>query len=154
MKIVWTILIGMIIFQSLFVTLGTLDAFNLEPDQDERLIGLENITTNTTGLDIKKPGNLWGSITGGMGTLLLGIGTAAAVVLLITVSKNYVAAALVIYIGFVSWLYMQTAGIFMRMNDIGGGSLIGVAFIGLFGVVLAILVVKSIIEMLAPGGVD
>jgi len=154
MKIVWTLLIGMLIFQSLFVTLGSLDAFNIESGVDTRLVGIENVTTNTTGLDLSEPGSLWGLITGGMGTLLLGIATAAAVVILITVAKNYIAAAIVIYIGFVSWLSLQTAGLFERMNSIGGGSSVGIAFIGLFFAVLAILVVKSIIEMLAPGGVE
>lgn len=163
MKIVWTLLLGMFIFQSLFVTLGVLDAFNLEEGKDVRLIGYENVSSNLTeyeDITLNKPielfsktisfgGGLWGNIATG---LLAGI-TLIGIVGLIMLGK-YVGAAIVMYMGFAAWLYGKTAGLLIHMNDIGGGSLVGIAFIGLFGVVLAILVIKSIIEMLAPGGVD
>ena len=83
---------------------------------------------------------------------IAGLTTILLIAALLT--KNYIVAGIAIYLGFVSWLYVQTAGILIQMNDIGGGSSVGLAFIGLFGVILAILVVKSVIEMLAPGGIE
>lgn len=151
MKIIWTLLIGMLIFQSLFV------AFAVFFDTSETNIeGLENISSSTEGyenLSLTSGGGIWGMITGLAGSIAISILTIVGIAIAIA-AKNYVGAAIALYLGFVSWLYVQTSGILVRMNDIGGGSPVGLAFIGLFGVVLAILVVKSIIEMLAPGGID
>jgi len=92
-------------------------------------------------------------MTGFGGSLTISIITVFGIGVAI-LAKNYIGAAIALYLGFISWLYVQTAGILVQMNKIGGGSPIGLAFIGLFGVILAVLVVKSIIDMLAPGSVD
>jgi len=151
MKIVWTLLIGMLIFQSLFVAFAV---FFTVPETNIK--GLENISSSTSGyedLSLSDGGGIWGMMTGLAGNITISILTFVGIAIAIA-AKNYVGAAIALYIGFVSWLYLQTAGILVRMNNIGGRSPVGLAFIGLFGVVLAILVVKSVIEMLAPGGVE
>ena len=151
MKIVWTLLIGMLIFQSLFVAFAV---FFTVPETT--IEGLENISSSTTGyedLSLSDGGGIWELFTGVGGSIIITAVTAGLIIAALAY-KNYPVAAILAYLGFVSWLYVQTAGILVRMNNIGGGSPVGLAFIGLFGVVLAILVVKSIIEMLAPGGVE
>lgn len=147
MKIVWAILLGMFIFQGLFVAFGVF--FYAE---DAPL--LEGIgETNTTSLDLRNPGGLWSFMIGTPGTLVItlvvaiGIGTAL-------LYKNYAVAAIAMFLGFMSWLYLQTVDVFVTLNNFVEGGEIVLVFITLFNAILAILVIKEIVGMLAPGGIE
>lgn len=150
MKIIWAILLGMLIFQSLFVTLGV---FFPSSPLDE---GFDEISSNTTGYEnitLSKPGSLFDFMSANSGWFV-GLGTTILVVAMIAL-KNYAGAAIALFLGFMTWLFTETSKILMAMN-IGSPEqrVFGTALIGLFGVVLAILAVKEIISMLAPGGTD
>ena len=148
MKIVWAILLGMFIFQGLFVVFGT-NFFYL--DNPAMTDGLGE--TNTSTLDLGNPGGLWTMMTSTAGATvitaltLLGIGIAL-------VAKNYAVVAIAIFLGFTSWLFIQTVNIFVTLNEFVDGGEIAIVLIGLFNVIIAILVIKDIIDRLAPGGVD
>ena len=148
MKIVWAILLGMFIFQGLFVVFGT-NFFYLEDAPVIEGVG----EANTTGLDLQNPGGLWSVMTSTAGTTVIaalsvvGIGIAL-------MAKNYAVVAIVMFLGFMSWLYLQTVDIFVSINNFVEGGEIVLVFITLFNAVIAILVIKEIISMLAPGGVD
>ena len=157
MKMIWTILIGMIVFQSLFVSFAP---FFTSPGSTE---GLEEISTSTEGyenMSLSNAGNLLGEIVGfgsGLfgqlaGWLIAGL-TIVGVVGLILL-KNFTAAGMVIFIGFITWLYGKTAGLFMHLNNQLGGSLFVTGLIGLFGVILAMLVIIAVINVLSPGVKD
>lgn len=154
MKMIWTILLGMIIFQSLFVSFAP---FFASPGSTE---GLEEISSSTEGYEnmtLSDPAGLLGGIVGfgsGLfgqlaGWLIAGL-TIVGVVGLILL-KNFTAAGMVIFIGFTTWLYGKTAGLFIHLNNQLGGSPFIIALIGLFGVILAALVIIAVINMLSPG---
>ena len=108
MKIVWTILIGMLIFQSIFVTFGV---FFYTEDMT-RVEGIEEISSETEGYEditLSKPSGLWGMMTSTAGNIAIA-GLTATLLIVAILAKNYIAAGIAIYIGFVSWLSLQTAG--------------------------------------------
>ena len=147
MKIIWALILGMFIFQSLFVAFGVF--FNADDTSITEGIG----ETDTSDLNLRNPGGLWDLITGTPGTTVMAALTAIGIGVAL-LAKNYVAVAVVMFLGFLSWLYVQTADIFIQLNNTVGGGDIALVFITIFNAVIAILAVKEIISMLAPGGVD
>lgn len=148
MKIVWAILLGMFIFQSLFVVFGT-NFFYL--DDAEMIEGIGE--SDTADLDLQNPGKLWDMMTGTAGTTIIAALTVVGIGIAL-MAKNYAVVAIVVFLGFMSWLFLQTVNVFVTLSKFTGGGEIAIVIIGIFNTVIAILVIKEIISMLAPGGAD
>lgn len=150
MKIVWVLLIGMFIFQGLFIVLGT-NFFYLN---DETMMDDPNPDDGSVyDLTASNPGGLWNMMTGTAGATVITIAAGFGIALAL-IYKNYAVAAIAMFLGFTSWLFLQTVNIFVTLNNYVDGGEIAIALIALFNAIIAILIIKDIMDRLAPGGVD
>lgn len=143
MKFVYFIILALVVFNGVLIFTSSIFNTGLETGAADYSDSGYSLTNSTSVIDVlfsDRAMGAWGSFS-----VIAVIGIVGAIVL-----KNYVIAAVALFLGLVTGLYIGASEILFRISD----NVYVDGIIALVGVVIGILVLYNVVEMFTGQGGD